>query len=483
MIRETVINNEFIVYIQTASIISKNIKVSFENGIPKKKPALPTIDAEYYFLKDGKTTGIEAEYFNSIYPGKEKALSRIEKKIDFDWNSGGNSDVNELLVREKEDKYGSPKSGVVNTNYWSARFTGLLKSPGSGLYEIGFFANDGGRLYINDELIVDNSLADHPGQYKSSLYRFEPNRMYKIRAEYYEITGTSQFRLGMEKYVPNNIPLNNAIGIAKTSDAVVLCLGLNKEMEGEAFDRTELGLSDDQIKLIKGVVSVNKNVVVVLNGGTPITMNGWIDAVPAVIEAFYPGQEGGSALANILFGDVNPSGKLPVTFLENWKDSPAYGTYPGVREKAIYKEGIFVGYRWFDKKNIEPLFPFGYGLSYTTFEFSDLKLSAKTLTLDGELEISLQVKNTGKRDGDEIVQLYIHDKKASVEREVKSLKGFQRVSLKTGESKTVMMKIDKSDLAFYDIENQKWLAEPGEFEVLIGASSRDIRLIGEFELK
>jgi len=463
--------------------VGTNIKVSFEKGIPKNKPTLPTIDAEYYFLKDGKTNGIDAEYFNSIYPGEKKVLNRIEKKIDFDWNSGGNSDVNELLVREKEDKYGSPKSGVVNTNYWSARFTGLLKSPGSGIYKLGFFANDGGSLYINDELIVDNRLADHPGQFKSSFYRFEPNRMYKIRAEYFEITGTSQFRLGMEKYVPNNTPLNNAIELAKASDVIVLCLGLNKKMEGEAFDRTELGLSENQKKLIKGVVSVNKNVVVVLNGGTPITMNGWIDDVPAVIEAFYPGQEGGSALANILFGDVNPSGKLPVTFLNRWEDSPAYGTYPGVREKAIYKEGIFVGYRWFDKKNIEPLFPFGYGLSYTTFEYSDLRLSSKSMKQDGQIEVSLNVKNTGKMTGDEVVQLYISDKKASVDREVKSLKGFQRVSLKAGESKTVTMKIDKSALAFYDVKAKKWIAEPGEFEVMIGASSRDIRLKDEFELK
>jgi len=451
----------------------KNIEVKFARGVPEGKSSLPIIGEEYFLLKDGKP-GIEAEYFNCVDFTGEPALTRIEKNIDFDWNSGGNGD---------SDKYGSPQPGVINTNYWSGRFTGLLKSPGTGVYEIGFYANDGGSLYINGELVVDNSLADLPGQFKSAYYKFEADRTYEIRANYYEVTGTSQFRLGLEAYAPDYTSVNDATALAKAADVVVLCLGLHKKMEGEANDRTELGLIAEQLDLLKKVIEVNKNTIVVLNNGTPITISEWIDDVPAVIDAFYPGQEGGNALAEILFGIVNPSGKLPITFLEKWEDSPAYGTYPGIREKAIYKEGIFVGYRWFDKKNIEPLFPFGFGLSYTTFKFSDLKLSSKTMKQEGEMEISLKVKNTGKMDGDEVVQLYIRDKKASVEREVKALKGFARVSLKTGESKTVNMKIDKSALSFYDVKAKKWVAEPGMFEVLIGASSRDIRLRGEFELK
>jgi len=231
------------------------------------------------------------------------------------------------------------------------------------------------------------------------------------------------------------------------------------------------------------VTEVNKNCIVVLNNGTPLIMSEWIDDVPVIVEAFYPGQDGGNAVADILFGNVNPSGKLPVTFTKKWEDHSAYGTYPGKKELAEYSEGIFVGYRHFDKNKIEPLFPFGFGLSYTTFEYSDLKLSSKNMNQDDELEISLKVKNSGEMDGDEVVQLYIHDVKASVDREVKSLKGFQRVSLKSGESKTISMKIDKSDLAFYDVKDKKWVAEPGKFEVLIGASSRDIRLKKEFKLK
>lgn len=212
-------------------------------------------------------------------------------------------------------------------------------------------------------------------------------------------------------------------------------------------------------------------------------MTDWCEKVPAIIEAFYSGEQGGTALAKILFGEVNPSGKLPITFMKKREDHPAAKTYPGEKTFAEYSEGIFVGYRHFDKYNINPLFEFGFGLSYTTFEYSDIKLSSYEISQNDSIEISLTVTNTGEVDGDEVVQLYISDTKASVEREEKSLKGFARVNLKAGESKTVSFKIDKSALAFYDVDSKKWISEPGDFEVLIGASSRDIRLKRKFVLK
>ncbi len=229
-------------------------------------------------------------------------------------------------------------------------------------------------------------------------------------------------------------------------------------------------------------MEVNKKSLIVLNNATPILMNTWIDRVPAIIEAFYPGQEGGHALADIIFGDMSPSGKLPITFPKRWEDSAVYGTYPGKKERAEYKEGIFVGYRHFDKYNIEPLFPFGYGLSYTTFEYSDLQISSPQISSTDTLTIKVTVKNTGSRAGDEIIQLYISDLQASVEREPKALKGFARLSLKPGEKKIAVFTIDKNHLLFYDENLQQWVAEPGEFEVLIGSSSRDIRLRGKFQL-
>jgi len=464
--------------------LGKNANVEFARGIPEKKAFLPIVASKYFMLEDG-TPGIKAEYFNSINLEGEPALTRIEENIRFNWNpaTNGVSDAEYQVGDNKGDNKGSPKAGVINTDNWSARWTGLLKSPGDGVYEVGFISNNGFKLFLDGEKVLDNWLDGLPAQLKSTRFNFKADHVYKIRVEFYEETGTAHCYFGFEPYVPDTKKMNEALSIASKSDVVVLSLGLSKKMEGEANDRTELGIGIAQLELLKAVVSVNNNTVVVLNNGTPITMNEWINEVPALIDAFYPGQEGGNALADILFGDVNPSGKLPITFLKRWEDSPAYGTYPGIREKAIYEEGIFVGYRHFDKKNIEPLFSFGFGLSYTTFEFSDLKLSKESMTESDSLFVEVTITNRGKIDGDEIVQLYISDKESSVEREAKSLKGFARVSLEAGKSKTVTMKIDKSALSFYNVDSKSWVVEPGEFEVLIGNSSRNILLKDSFTIK
>jgi beta-glucosidase len=206
-------------------------------------------------------------------------------------------------------------------------------------------------------------------------------------------------------------------------------------------------------------------------------MGRWIDKVPSVVNAWFGGEEMGNAIADVLFGDVNPSGKLPVTLLKEWKDSPAYGRYPGENGSVGYDEGLYVGYRHFDKHNVEPQFPFGHGLSYTTFAYSDLRVSSGELAL-----VSLKLRNNGKREGAEVVQLYVRDVESSVDRPVKELKAFRRVSLEPGETQTVSFALDKSAFAFYDVKRRDWVAEPGTFEVLVGSSSRDIRLKAIFEL-
>ncbi len=309
----------------------------------------------------------------------------------------------------------------------------------------------------------------------------EKGRQYDICVEFFENIGTCEAHLGLAYYGEGN-EIELAAKAAAESDVAIIYAGLRETLEGEGNDRATLSLPETQIKLINSVAKANPKTIVVLFNGTPITMNEWIDNVPGLIDAFYPGQEGGNALADILFGDVNPSGKLPLTFMKKWEDSAVYSTYPGDRDVSYYKEGIFVGYRHFDKADIEPLFPFGYGLSYTKFEYSDLKFDKSDMAQDDTLMVSLLIRNAGKMDGDEVVQLYIHDKKSSVVREVKSLKGFKRIFLKSGESRKVTMRIDKSHLSFYDVKNKKWLAEAGEFEVMIGSSSRDIRVTGTFEL-
>ncbi|MBW2622087.1 MAG: glycoside hydrolase family 3 C-terminal domain-containing protein, partial [Deltaproteobacteria bacterium] len=237
-----------------------------------------------------------------------------------------------------------------------------------------------------------------------------------------------------------------------------------------------------QIELIQAVAKANENTVVVLNNGSPVAMDGWLDRVAAVVEAWFPGQECGNAIADILFGKVNPSGKLPLTFPGRIEDNPAYLNYPGENGKVLYGEGLFVGYRYYDAKKIEPLFPFGCGLSYTTFEYSNLTLSSSRIGADETLEVTLDVKNTGGVAGKEVVQLYIRDLESSLVRPRKELKGFCKVDLMPGEIDSVSFTIGRDELSFYDPVQKAWTAEPGDFEVIVGASSRDIRARALFSL-
>jgi beta-glucosidase len=265
--------------------------------------------------------------------------------------------------------------------------------------------------------------------------------------------------------------VDRAVRAARSADVVIYVGGLylGRGGDDEGGDRPDMKLPFGQDELIKKLVAANKRTVVVLRGGGPVEMDAWIAKVPAVLQAWHPGMEGGNAIASVLFGDVNPSGKLPCTFPKRLADSPAHAlnAYPGENGTETYKEGLLVGYRWFDTKSIEPLFPFGYGLSYTTFEYSHA-------TLNGD-HVTVEVRNTGSRDGAEVVQLYVGPVKPSVERPLKELKGFAKVALRAGETKTVDLPIDARSFAFYDPERKAWVAEAGDYRLLVGASSRDIR--------
>jgi beta-glucosidase len=219
-----------------------------------------------------------------------------------------------------------------------------------------------------------------------------------------------------------------------------------------------------------------------LNVGSPVEMP-WIDQVPAVLQLWYNSQEQGNALADILFGDESPSGKLPTTFPVRLEDNPAYINYPGENGKVRYGEGIFVGYRYYDKKVIEPLFPFGHGLSYTTFKYSNLRLSARSITPDQTLKVKVDITNTGKVMGKEIVQLYVRDVKATFARPEKELKAFEKIELQPGKTKTITFSLDREAFWYFDSVRNAWNVEPGEFEILVGASSRDIRLKGSITLQ
>ncbi len=279
--------------------------------------------------------------------------------------------------------------------------------------------------------------------------------------------------------------LDNAVKAARAADVAIIVGGLNHDpgFDSEGSDRKDLQLPFGQDELIRQVAAANPRTVVVLLG-TVMEMSGWLDKVPAVLQAWYPGMEGGNALAEILFGDINPSGKLPCTFPKQLADSPAHalGAYPGHDGTVEYKEGLLVGYRWFDTKGIAPLFPFGYGLSYTTFAYSDLKLVPADDKPGAVLHAEFTITNTGDRSGAEVAQLYIHPEQPALPRPLHELKGFTKIVLKPGEKQTVALPLEPSAFAYYNPAKGGWQADPGQYQIEVGASSRDIRLTSPFEL-
>ena len=270
--------------------------------------------------------------------------------------------------------------------------------------------------------------------------------------------------------------LQQAVDAAAHADVAVVVVGRYSKLESEGHDVATMDLPAGQDELIEAVEKANPHTIVVINTGDPVTMTKWIDTTPALVDMWYGGQEGGHALASILFGDANPSGKLPVSLPKRYEDSPAAANYPGTNLVVNYAEGIYVGYRYYDTKSVEPQFPFGYGLSYTAFAYRDLKVTPDKVAGDEPVTVSLKVKNTGSRAGAEVVQLYVHDGHSKIDRPVHELKGFQRVDLQPGETKTVHLTLDRAALSYWSPETKQWTADPGTFEIQVGASSRDIRL-------
>ncbi len=293
------------------------------------------------------------------------------------------------------------------------------------------------------------------------------------RAEGVEVTFAQGYPAD-ESFRPELIA--EAVSLAQTADVAVLYIALPGFKESEGYDRADLDLTPQQTALIEAVVQVQPNTVVVLNNGAPVVMAGWIDKVAAVLEAWMMGQAGGEAIADVLFGRVNPSGKLAETFPLRLVDTPAYLNFPGENGVVRHGEGIFIGYRYYDAKDAPVLFPFGYGLSYTTFAYSNLT-SSPTNFIDADgLTVSVDVTNTGNLAGKEIVQFYVHDRAAALQRPPKELKGFAKVELQPGETKTVTLHLDGRAFAYYNPAYKQWVTEDGEFDILVGASAADIRL-------
>ncbi len=436
------------------------IKVYYSAGITSD---LQTITAGSEFLslsdKNELVRGLKGEYFSNKNLAGPPALNRTDMQIQFDWGES------------------SPASGMPPDNF-SIRWTGKIRVESDGDYEFYVQGDDGYRLFINNQLVLDE-WRDQAATLKQTRLTLKGGSLADVKLEYYENTGIAEISFGWRKVIDTKE--SEAVRLASKSDVAVVCVGFNPASEGEGFDRP-FGLPQEQEELIKQIAQVNKNTIVVLTAGGNVAMSGWLNSVAGLLHTWYPGQEGGTAIAEVLFGDVNPSGKLPVSFEKRWEDNATFNSYYAKDKKVTYTEGVFLGYRHFDAANIDPQFPFGFGLSYTTFSYKNIKVSPSSGAKGGKVTVSVDVSNTGPRAGAEVVQLYVHDREASVPRPIKELKAFDKVWLKPGEAKAVTFELGESAFAFYDSVKMRWSAEPGVFEILVGSSSRDIRLKDQFTL-
>ncbi len=439
----------------------KKIKVAFAPGCYIDK-TLPAPAPETLSTGDGRI-GLNLGIFNGTEFAGDPVYTEVTPRVQHGWfdRSVPNADQESFSMRM--EGFFTPKESGVHT---------------FGLSSVGWC-----KLYLNNELLVDHSSDSDMGNQVKAEIKLESGKSYPIKLEYYW-QGSPRWRsVGIGYQPPQSKDLiADAVKLAKKADVAIVVAGLTGEWESEGFDRVDMKLPGEQDKLIKKVAKANKNTIVVLNVGSPVEMP-WIDKVPAVLQLWYNSQEQGNALADVLFGDVNPSGKLPTTFPVRLEDNPAYINYPGENGKVRYGEGIFVGYRYYDRKKIDPLFPFGHGLSYTKFKYSNMRLSADSITPNDTLSIKLDVTNTGKLTGKEVVQLYVRDVKSTFARPEKELKAFAKVELKPGKKKTVKFTLDREAFWYFDVVKNGWNTESGEFEILVGASSRDIRLNGLVDLK
>lgn len=444
------------------------VEIGYEPGCTNYK-YLPLLSNRQLVSLEGQP-GFSAEYFNSL-------------------NLSGPV-VCRKQTPETEVMWFEPAGPGVTPAHFSARFTARLTPEASGEHHFSLVSAGLSRLFINGQLVVDNWDAWQPGdsyftfgsREATGVVELQAGQSYDLVIEYSRQNASilAAMRVGMFQPLGDEA-IEHAVALASTADVAVICAGLTGEWDSEGQDRPHMDLVGRQNELIGRVAAANPRTVVVLQTGGPVTMP-WLNQVAGVMQAWYPGQECGNAIADVLFGAVNPSGKLPQTFPVRLEDNPAFINYPGENGRVRYGEGIFVGYRYYDKKRVEPLFPFGFGLSYTSFAYANLRLSAEAITPDGQLTVTVDVTNTGRRPGQEVVQLYLHDVSASLTRPPKELKAFAKVALAPGETKTVTLTLDRQALAYWDDAQQAWVAEAGEFEVLVGSSSQDIRARSRFSL-
>jgi beta-glucosidase len=458
--------------------LGSDAKVYYNRGIATWSQLANS--TQFFTSADNGKPGVTVETFGdqdfSGSPVSTRVARHMTQRPRFSFADLSNIDFGEINESQNQTPMGS---SIRWTAYYSAKasekFEVFTAIPGEG---------GGHRLLIDGNVVLDNweirkALIDHKtielsaGPHKVVFEQFQPPR-------------PGPFSGGVQVgIVPEDRLVDPAArALAAQADVVVLAVGFDPESESEGGDRT-FSLPPGQDELIQEIAAVNKNTITVVTSGGAVDTNGWLDRVPALFEAWYPGQEGGAALAEILFGEVNPSGRLPISFDRRWEDNPSNASYypePGTT-RVVYKNGVFVGYRGYDHAGTKPLFPFGYGLSYTSFKYSHLDIHPLKEDASGNLyEVTLNVTNTGSRAGSDVCQLYIGDQHAKVPRPPKELKGFSKVNLAAGETRTVHMKLDRRSFSYYDANAKDWRADAGEFAVLVGRSSADIQLEGKITL-
>ncbi len=406
--------------------------------------------------------GLRTEYFNAHNPEGEPAAVVVTERLDYSWG------------------WASP-SPLVRRGALAARFSGEIIPPATGRYRLGVYAQEGCvRLQIGGKTLVEewttseeeNFEAAFKTRYEILEVDFTEGVPVAIVLEYGKRAARAAIRLEWE--VPGSTnPITLAAQAASRADVAIVCAGLSNLMEGGAHDRATINLPAAQEELIRAVAKANPRTTVILFNGGPLALP-WADEVTSVLEAWYPGQEGGRALAKILFGEINPSGHLPDTIPHKLEDHASAKNYPGDGTTVRYEEGLFVGYRHFDSANIEPRFPFGFGLSYTSFEISPPELSTSRISPGEDVEVNVQIKNTGSRAGKEVVQLYVRPINPPVVRPDKELRAFQKVDLEPGAECMVRFQIQDEHLSYFDTESNGWRCAPGRYEILVGNHSRNL---------
>jgi beta-glucosidase len=436
--------------------------------------AVPPIPPAHLRPAEGSSEeGLRGEYFRGRDLAGDPVLSRVDPEVDFRWYYGSPTD--EMVARGK-----LPLDRALGPDDYSIRWTGRLLPPVSGEYEITVTANDGVRLFVDGQKVLEDWTENRTARASRARVRLEAGRAHDVRLEYFEGERDAQVRLSWR--LPHaKEPFEEALDAARAADVVIFVGGLTADLEGEEMpasfpgfrggDRTDIELPGVQARLLAALQATGKPVVFVLTAGSAVAVRWAQQNLPAILLAWYPGEEGGDAVADVLFGEVSPAGRLPVTFYQSADQLPPFTDYDMAGRTYRYFEG-------------KPLYPFGYGLSYTRFAYSNLRLSRERLGAGDELEVSVDVRNAGERNGDEVVQLYVRDVASTRPMPLRQLRGFQRIPLKRGESRRVSFTVvPDRDFAYYDEDEKGFAVDPGEFEVQLGASSRDIRVSGRVRVE